>query len=225
MAKTSIADIDGEHMARRWFGLGNLRGRCWFIGMESGAREDPAWPEIWATRFGGAPVVGLQESAGDSERRWLGPYNVVHPTWTPLIRTRLAYDGLATGIGEVLDYQRELFCRADGDEALLDVSAYAPASRAGDAPRETYRDARIARLRGMLADHRPEIVVCFGMTDRATFEAICGGPFHADGFRWSDTTLCALVHHPKPRHRAPEPPQTWTELGAELRRRYEERVR
>ena len=73
-----------ERMGRDWLGLGNLNAPCWFIGMEPCGDEDPSWPEIWATRFEGAPVIDLHASAGEREQKFLTPDNRLHPTWSPL---------------------------------------------------------------------------------------------------------------------------------------------
>jgi hypothetical protein len=222
MTSDRILEADFDEMGRRWFGLGNLRGSCWFVGMEPSGTEDPAWPSEWATKFGAAPVVDLAECSGDENRRWLGEYNVMHPTWSPLIRARLAYAGLPADDRSVLAYQRETFCRAEGGEALLELSAYAAKDLDAEVPRERYIDERIADLRAMMAEYRPEIVVCYGATYRAYFNDLCGGDFDDEGFRWSGDTLCALVPHPKPRFRAPQPGETWISLGAELRSRVRE---
>jgi hypothetical protein len=40
--------------------------------MEPGGDDDAAWPEIWATRFKGAPVNELPASATERETKYLG---------------------------------------------------------------------------------------------------------------------------------------------------------
>jgi hypothetical protein len=175
MTSTGNEEPAYERMGRRWFGVGNLRGRCWFIGMEPGGTEDPAWPATWETRFRGAPVVDLHDSAGDAQRRWIGPGNVLHATWSPLIRCRLAYDALPSEDADVLAYQRDRFCRANGDEALLEVSSFAAPGMDADVPRERFREARAAHIGDLVAEHKPEIVVCYGVSYRAYYETICGG--------------------------------------------------
>lgn len=83
-----------ERMGRDWLGLGNLDAPCWFIGMEPGGDEDPTWPETWATRFGGAPMVDLRDSAGEAQIAYLGPDNRLQATWSPLIRMRREGEGV-----------------------------------------------------------------------------------------------------------------------------------
>ena len=218
-----VRETDHENGRRRWFGVGNLHGSCWFIGMEAGGSENPAWPAAWATRYGGAPTIDLHKAAGDAERHWLCEHNVMHATWSPFIRARLAYAGLPTDDGAVLGYQCQKFCRADSNEALLEISAYAPHYANYEAPRDCDRDSRITKMREMLAEYEPEVVVCYGTASRACFEVLCGGPFDHDGFRWSGATLCVLVEHPRPHVGDPLPAKAWVDLGTELRLRVEER--
>jgi hypothetical protein len=211
-----------ERMGRDWLGLGNLEAPCWFIGMEPGGTDDPTWPEVWATRFDGAPVIDLHAAAGDAEDKYLGPKNRLHPTWSPIVRMRLAYAGSPTEDSDVLQYQREQFCLSDGGEALLEISAYA-AKNLGvrGVPREKYLESRIEHLRDLIRDRAPEIVVCYGTTFRKYYEQICGGPFDPDGStgsRWSGLTRCTIITHPKPQFKAAHPPQYWVDLGAALRR-------
>jgi hypothetical protein len=191
--------------------------------MESDAKEDPAWPSEWATKFEGSPVVDLHASAGAAEQRWLGPDNEIHPTWSPLIRARLAYDGLRSSDLEVLAYQRTHFGRSDGGEAMLDISAYALPHIDANGLREHYLDERVARLGRMIAQYKPEVVVCYGIGHLPYFESLCGGSFDAYGFRWFGRTLCALAREPNPHARVSPPPEEWRDLGTRLRLRVDDR--
>jgi hypothetical protein len=212
-----------ERMGRDWLGLGNLDAPCWFVGMEPGGTGDPTWAETWATRFDGVPVVDLHAAAGDAEDAYLGPRNRLHPTWSAIIRVRLAYAGLPAEDSDVSRYQHEQFCSSDGGEALLEISAYAAKNLGVAVPREKYLESRIEHLRDLVRDRAPEIVVCYGTTYRDYYAQICGGPFVLDGSRWSGSTLCALTMHPKPKFRAPHPPQYWVDLGIALCNRFEQR--
>jgi len=111
----------------------------------------------------------------------------------------------------------------DGDEAVLELSAYAAANLGVDSPRERYMPQRIERIKELLAQHQPAFLVCYGTTRRTDFEKIVGGAFDADGFRVSGKTVCAIVIHPTPRFRPAPPPSFWVGLGQELRRRAEPR--
>jgi hypothetical protein len=213
-------------MGRDWLGFGNLDAPCWFIGMEPGGTDGPTWPEIWATRFGGAPVIDLHAAAGDAEDKYLGAKNRLHPTWSPIVRMRLAYAGLRAEDSDVLRYQHEQLCLSDGGEALLEISAYAAANLGVPSLRKKYLESRIKHLRDLIRDRVPEIVVCYGTSYRAYYEQICGGPFDPDGSpgsRWSGLTRCTITTHPKPRFQAANPPQYWVDLGVALRKCVDER--
>lgn len=137
----------------------------------------------------------------------------------PLIRTLLAFKGEPSDDAPCLAYQRERFAAGDGDEAVLELSAYAAANLAVDSPRERYMSQRIERIRELLAHRRPAFLVCYGTTRRADFEKIVGGPFDAHGFRVSGSTVCAITMHPTPRFRPAPPPSFWVGLGQGLRKR------
>jgi hypothetical protein len=209
-----------EAMGRRWLGIGNIASRHWFCGLEPGGAERPEWPEIWADRFGGAEVIDGRMEAGDPDHaRWFSPAAKGQPTWIPLIRTLLAFKGEPSDDAACLAYQRERFAAGDGDEAVLELSAYAAANLGVDSPRERYMPQRIERITELLAKHQPAFLVCYGTTRRADFEKIVGGPFDDDGFRVSGRTVCAIAMHPTPRFRPAPPSSFWIGLGRELRRR------
>jgi hypothetical protein len=211
---------DYEAMGARWLGLGNIEAPYWFCGLEPGGTERPNWPAVWATRYEGAEVIDGRGAAGDPDHeRWFGADAELQTTWQGLIRTRLAFDGRPADDGATLRYQREQFVAADGDEAVLELSAYAARGLRVQVPRERYMQRRITRIRELLEWHHPRFLVCYGRSRRREFECVCGGPFDRDGFRWSGTTLCALVIHPTPRFRSAPEPEFWVQLGRELRQR------
>ncbi len=211
-------------MGQRWLGLGNVKGRYWFCGLEPGGTERPEWPSVWATRYGGAEVIDGRGEAGDPDHaKWFGPNAGLQATWQGLIRTRLAFEGRPADDAAVLAHQRDDFIRGDGDEAVLELSAYAARSLDVVVPREKYMPQRIEHIAELLREHTPTILVCYGRSRRADFERLCGGPFDADDMRWSGSTLCALTIHPTPRFRPAPPPDHWIALGHELRRRVDER--
>jgi hypothetical protein len=206
-------------MGQTWLGLGNIESKYWFCGLEPGGKERFEWPTIWATRYHRAEVIDGRGEAGDPDHaRWFGPDAELQPTWQGLIRTRLAFDGRPADDAATLRYQVDKFSKADGEEAVLELSAYAARSLRVKSPRERYMPKRIDRMRELLRDHAPTFLVCYGRSRRRDFQRLCGGAFDAD-FRWSGNTLCALVIHPTPRYRPAPPPEFWIGLGQELRRR------
>lgn len=218
------AAADFEAMGQRWLGLGNIGAPYWFCGLEPGGKERSEWPNIWATRYGGAEMIDGRGEAGDPDHaRWFGPDAGLQSTWQALIRIRLAFEGRDADDATVLAHQREKFVRGDGDEAVLELSAYAARGLDIDVPREKYMPQRINRIAELLREHKPTFLVCYGRSRRRDFARLCGGPFDADGFRWSGSTLCALTIHPTPRHQPAPPPQHWIGLGREIRRRVDAR--
>jgi len=213
-----------ERMGREWLGLGNLDSPIWFVGMEPGGTEDPAWSEIWATKFKGATVVDLHESATPKELPFIGSSNRLHPTWSPIVRCRLAYGEEQPTDEDVLAYMRGPFCRGEGGEALLEVSGYAAASINIDSPRDRFIGDRLSAIADLVRDREPEVVVCYGTSYRKYYRKIAGD-FDNNGFRWAGQTLLAFTIHPTPRYRVAPPPEHWTKLGMEMRRRVSERSR
>lgn len=212
-----------EEMGRRWLGLGNIHARHWFLGLEPGGSERPEWPTVWATRFTCAEVIDGRMEAGDPDHeRWFSAHAGKQPTWIPLIRTLLAFKGLTSDDTACLRYQRERFVAGDGDEALLELSAYAARDLGVDSPRERYMEERITRIHELLGLHEPAFLVCYGRSRRREYERVVGGLFDDDGFRVSGKTICALVTHPTPRFRRAPPPEFWIALGRRLRERHDE---
>jgi hypothetical protein len=211
-------------MGRDWLGLGDLEAQCWFIGMEPGgdAASDKAWAVEWATKFRGAPTVDLHACATAKELPYIASGNRLHPTWSQLVRLRLAYAGKSTDDQSVLAYQRDHFAMADGGEALLEVSAYASRNSSLPSPRKLYRSERTKLLAECIGKHHPEIVVFYSLTYRRYYERIAGA-FDADGFCWVGDTLCALTLHPYQQFGKSPPPEYWITLGEDMRQRVEER--
>jgi hypothetical protein len=220
----TAAESTYERMGRVWLGLGNLGAPCWFIGMEPGGADVATWPDTWATQFKGAPMIDLPASATKLETKYLGPKNQIHKTWSSLIRLRLAYAGKSTDDADVLLYQRQEFCRIEGGEALVEISAYAATSLDVVTPKKKYLKSRVKHLRDLIGEYRPEIVVCYGTTYTGHYEEICGGAFYDHSFRQSGSTLCALTMHPYQRYGKSPPPEFWIDKGHEMRRRVDERL-
>jgi len=188
----------------------------------SGGTERPDGPEIWTDRFASAETIDGRIDACDPDHaRWFSPSSKGQPTRIAPIRTLLAFKGEPADDVACLAYQRERFAAGNGDEAVLELSAYAAANLGVDSARERYKPQRIERIRELLAEHRPAFFACYGLTRGADFEDIVGGPFDADGFRVSGSTVCAIAMHPTPRFRPAPPPSFWVGLGLELRRRAE----
>jgi hypothetical protein len=192
--------------------------------MEPGGADVPTWPDTWATQFKGAPMIDLPASATKLETKYLGPKNQIHSTWSPLIRLRLAYAGKSTDDADVLLYQRQEFCRIEGGEALVEISAYAARSLDVVTPKKKYVKLRVKQFRDLISEYKPKMVLCYGIKYERYYKEICGGPFDVERFRWSGTTLCALTMHPYQRYGKSPPPEFWIDKGHEMRRRVDERL-
>jgi hypothetical protein len=215
-----------EKLGRRWLGLGNIAAPVWFIGQEPGGTPRQEWPEIWASRYAEGEVIhGRTESADARHAEWFLPNSRLQNTWGPLIRLRLAYAGLATDDLACAEYQRSTFLDGNGSEAVLELSAYAAKGLRIDVPRKKYMAIRVQRIGELLDEYRPEIVVCYGLSNRREFSRICGGTFDENGLRWRGDTLCALTLHPMPQFKAKLPPEFWIRLGQTMRERVDERRR
>jgi hypothetical protein len=211
------AAADYEAMGQHWLGLGNLAAPYWFCSLYPGGTERPEWPAIWATKYGGAEVIdGRRESADPDHARWFGPSAGLQPTWQGMIRVRLAFEGRAADDEATLRHQRDAFIADDGAEAVLELSAYAVKGPADPALRNRFIPQRVERMRELLHEHEPTILVCCGTSRRSAFERLCGGKFDENGFQWSGSTLCAIATHPAPVGQPPPDPKYWLALGREL---------
>jgi hypothetical protein len=225
----------------RFLGYGNFSAPIWFVGLEEGGGESLTEIEqrvgAWKQR-GSRSVEDLAEyhrSIGVT-RFFDGPRPVLQRTWRALMLMLQAYRSAPTDIDTLRRLQAREFGAAHGPAALLELlplpspskTSWIYAPLAGDIPmlesraryEATMRPRRIQQLRSVIQEHAPQVLVCYGMSERAAWQAIIHGTLrehrigkHRCLIQRTGTTTSAVVPHPG-NARATE---FWTTLGATLR--------
>lgn len=225
----------------QFLGYGNLTAPIWFVGLEEGGGEDLTEIEqrvhAWAQR-GSRPVEDLaayHRSIGVT-RFFDGPRPVLQRTWRALMLMLQAYRTAPTDTEALRQMQARDFGASDGPMALLELLPlpsrsktswiYEPLAR--DIPmlesraryEATMRPRRIRQLRSLIAQHTPQVLVCYGMSERPAWEAIIHGILeehrigkHGCLIQQTGTTTSAIVPHPG----MARSNDFWTALGATLR--------
>lgn len=196
--------------AAGWFGYGRWDAPYWFIGKEPGGSGDPEQYASWM-RLGGTDLIDCRDHDLDcpSERQpgmWHGGEPRLQSTWRPLIALVLAYEGAATYDEEaVRQYQDERWGRADGETAVLELSAIAARSVShGERMRLVHIPERIATFRAHIAEERPKFVVFYGLgTDPVHnvpylqhWNHIAGRELAVDDPVQIDETIFVVERHP-----------------------------
>jgi hypothetical protein len=190
-----------------FYGYGNLNGPYWFIGMEEGCGSDwntdvqPRFAQ-WRARGSNQTehlrdfhfAIGVTQHWEGLERR---PVKVQF-TWRRLIETILAARGDDVADESVATYQAVELGTLDGQSCLLEllplpspnVKGFGYEHLANEdypyfASRRLYRkhimDARIANIRGLIADNKPRHVVLYGKSyQRRWDELVMGGHWDVD---------------------------------------------
>ena len=134
-------------LAKGWFGYGQWDAKYWFVGMEPGGEELSANLKMWkALHF--TPLVDIPgyPQSGDADR--FSDKSNHQFTWSRLIWLLLAFKGEDATPNKTLDYQRRILGRADGETALIELSAIStPSSNTEEARRSWFRDERIVEIR------------------------------------------------------------------------------
>jgi len=220
--ESSLPGDSALRAARSWFGYGRWEAPCWFLGLEQGGSEGPLQESFaaWA-RLGGGELLDCRAHhlaiADPRFRRWHeAEAPPTQPTWRRLIQLLLAYQGRDTGLDAVRAYQRECWGSAEGETAVLELLGVRAQGLATKADRVSFREERIARLRGKLDAHRPMFVVCYGISAREDFGRLFDFPFDRAGYTGRGSTLGVLAPHPVSRHAGDA--EAWTARGREIAR-------
>jgi hypothetical protein len=214
MEKSSLENFIQNH-----YGFGNLKALYWLIGMEPGGGE--TWEEVCRR-------VDIWHDLTTTETADLVEYHLrlkmpqlfrdpvkLQPTWAGLIRLVLAVKGEAADTAAVKHYQRDHLGRLDGETCLLELLPLSSSSigkwhyaQWSDLPylesRKTYEQqclpGRIQRLRQLIQQHAPPLVVFYGFKYRAWYEQAAGCQFSldTDGAVWAmqDGSLFVMIKHP-----------------------------
>ena len=156
--------------AERWFGYGRWDAPYWFIGKEPGGSDDPEQYASWQ-RLGGTALIDCamhdRDCAADGPGMWHGPEPgpKLQATWRPLIALTLAFEGADEWDDHAgRRYQDERWGRADGDTAVLELSAVAAKSVSNaEAMRLMHVLERIRTFQDRLKEAPPKFVVFYGL--------------------------------------------------------------
>ena len=203
-----------------FFGYGDLAAPIWFVGMEEGGGTDRETLERELTRWdeAGQPTsIPRTEDPPEGESQWFRAHRPrIQPTWGKLIRATLVALGQPADTEDVRRYQVERLTRPGAEMALLELMPlrsrnvrgwpYAELSdldylRSRKLYTEKIAKVREARLRDLIAEHRPKAVAFFGEAyadrwvriardDLAWTEKAFGHAARGDG------TDYFRVHHP-----------------------------
>ncbi len=208
------------HAAQNWYGYGRWDAPYWFVGMEPGGQDEPIWYETWMG-LGSSELSDCRaHHIGSKYFKWHGSTRPpTQSTWRRLIALLLSYEGLPTDLSSVSNYQRDQWGSVTGSTALPEVSAIRAQSQAAAVDRLFHREHRINVINARFNANKPTFAVFYGVQYRLIYEQIIGNRFDSDGFAWSGTTLCVLVHHPAGRSIPAEMRAAawWTNKGREMR--------
>lgn len=206
----------------RFVGYGRFSASTWFLGPEQAGidRIDQlmATLRVWES-LGSEAIVDLHEFHGRlGVTRFFRENPPTQPTWRKLIRIALRLEGSEPTARAVRVFQAERLGRSDGDTLLGELlplpkkhyKSWPYASLAEGFPslrdRTTYLRSvlpeRVARLRALIAEHRPSRVCCYGTSGflRDAWIEVCGGKMRPveGGYLVgaSDTTKYAIFDHP-----------------------------
>jgi hypothetical protein len=190
---------------QRFYGYGSWDAPLWFVGMEEGGgstlEEIECRLDAWDGSDDLADLKDFHAHLGGTN--WFSSRPKIQSTWGKLIRVALAYEGRTADRESVRNYQRDELGRKTGRTALLELLPLASPSTSHwiygsvNLPilkdRTVYRDAmipfRTGAIRRRLEQHRPRVVLFYGLAYRGHWEAIAEHPFQQEpGTRLSTAT-------------------------------------
>ena len=169
-------------------------------------------------------LVNIQAHHERHEKDWFSAkVHKPQPTWQKLIWLLFAFKGEPETPSAVLDYQKQLLGRSNGETALLEISSL-PAEHVGiEVPRMLFRAERTQALRERMLAYKPEFVVFYSPDDSKDHEcvtawnSIAGKQLVRDKPIAAGGTVCLMTYHPNG-----EWSKTyWERMG----RRLQERIR
>jgi hypothetical protein len=186
-----------DEFVRNHYGYGNYNGKCWFIGMEPGGgntfdeniRRLNAWAKLGKHEV--EDLLRYHEETGVME--WFYPRRNIQRTWSGLIRIYLSSTGQTPNTEQVREYQSDKLARLNGDTCLLELLPLPSPStddwlyaQSTQLPylinRETYKRTclpiRIAHLRQRISEHKPSVVVFYGMNYQEHWQDIAKVDFN-----------------------------------------------
>jgi len=149
-------------------------------------------------------------------------------TWRPLLLLLMTYlgklDGLKGSQKEITEgsreilrhYQKDRWGMLDGETCVIELSGLAAPNAELALDTRAFLPGRIEHIRGRIRQHRPRLVVMYGLTQSKSYEQIAGLSFpDPDRFFCSGPSLLVLTPHPAAPSK--EGNAYWTRLGSKLR--------
>jgi hypothetical protein len=224
----AVGDITNSKSlaAARWFGYGQWSAEYWFVGMEPGGSDEDATYDSWL-RLGGGELIDCKAHhlACGCVKWHVGFRRRTQATWRRLIQVQLAFEGKPTDLDAVWQLQRGSFGAANGNTALVELSALHARSLKEKVDRKAHLQERISRISTQLKHHRPKFALFYGLGNREHYERVTGVAFGEDNICWLGDTLCVLTPGPTARFpTACSKPEYWIHWGAAMRKLIEHRM-
>jgi len=205
---------------KNFWGYGNLGGSVWFVGMEEGC--DGSIQKL-AKRFEatsqGEVFDIYSDMRGDADHmKWFQKGAPTQSTYRRLIYLLLYFQKRKEPtLEDTREYQIEHFGRKNSNHAILELMplpcrsihpkdwVYASSGVAGLSSRreylDTYKPKRIKRLRELIREHKPKLVVFYSMTYLKDWSFVADSPFQEGIEKKLHTakdggTIYAVVPHP-----------------------------
>jgi hypothetical protein len=220
-----------NEMARRSYGYGRWDSPYWFIGPEQGVgahendieasleRRATAW-----VRLGRLDLNDCRKFHCEiGEKNWHCRETVkLQKTWRPLLLLLMAYRGESTSKESLRDYQRDCWGMLDGETCVIELSGLAAPNAEEATDTSPYLPERINVIRERIREHRPRLVVMYGLDHRPPLEQIAEAkiPREPAPFFCKGPTLIALAPHPVSRIKVGDKyvgNDYWIDLGKKLR--------
>lgn len=226
----SGADADIREMAEKCYGYGRWDAPYWFIGPEQGLSRGNMQPRIEAWLHLGRET-GLSDCrkfhTHIGETRWHREKPQIQRTWKQLMLLLLTFLGESAENESLRIYQRDQWGMLHGETCVIELSGL-PAHdlKAGKEQNlklftqeqiDCVLQKRADFIRRKALDHKPRLVVMYGLGAKAHFEKIAGQPFGSGNLLEVESTLMALTTHPVSFEGVKN--EYWVSLGKKLRAR------
>ena len=192
-ARANGLDEKGQmhKMALGCFGYGRWDADCWFIGPEQGmssqediSRRVEAWIKLGEKDLEDCRI--FHEQIG--ELRWHGSKPKLQKTWKQLMLLLMAYEGNRLDMSKPQDeqrlrvYQRDSWGRETGNTCVIELSGLPAHSYVTSrqqksnlfepAEFEAIRDKRIRKICERLLQHKPKLVIMYGLSEKKHWNRI-----------------------------------------------------
>jgi hypothetical protein len=206
-----------EAMARNFFGYGRWDAPYWFIGLEQGGSNNVKR----AKAFNGLQSDGLCDCRDFHFEigvlDWHGQNARIQRTWGRLMRLLASFHSTDAGELGLLNYQKNHWGSREGDTCVIELSGLSAAGLNVKMDRKKqYLAERTNTIRRKLKENTPQIVVMYGFTGEAHFQALAECDLVRGGLVERRNTLFIYVDHPT-RQRLGNTDKAWNDLGREMR--------